>query len=173
MRLWMMLFARHARSCRGHPRLKLRAEPKTWMAETINPAMTWIGHRSFRRLLGCIVAATMATTAAAAEFPFERELLLEAKPLPGSKRVPMLEILREGRALIDLWCKSGDGRVEVSGGTIKITIEAMKVESCTPERMARDEPLAAALAAITQWRMEDDVLVLIGPTELRYTLSSH
>src|SRR4029450_2708568 len=84
MRLWMMLFARHARSCRGPPRLKLRAEPKTWMAETINPAMTWIGHRSFRRLLGCIVAATMATTAAAAEFPFERELLLEAKPLPGS-----------------------------------------------------------------------------------------
>jgi hypothetical protein len=23
------------------------------------------------------------------------------------------------------------------------------------------------------WSMEDDVLVLIGPTELRYTLSSH
>src|SRR5262245_62355493 len=51
------------------------------------------------------VAMVLATTATAAEFPFERELLLEAKPLPGSKRVPMLEILREGRALIDLWCK--------------------------------------------------------------------
>jgi heat shock protein HslJ len=129
-----------------------------------------------KRGIGCLagtIAVMLATAAAAAEFPFERELLLETRPLPGSKRVPMLEILREGRTLIDLWCKSGDGRVEVSGDTIKITIEAMKVESCTPERMARDEPLAAALAAITQWRMEDDVLVLIGPTELRYTLSSH
>jgi heat shock protein HslJ len=125
------------------------------------------------RYLAAGVAAMLAATAAAAEFPFERELLLEAKPLPGSKRVPMLEILREGRAMIDLWCKSGDGRVEISGDTIKITIEAMKLESCTPERMERDEALAAALAAVTQWRMEDDVLVLIGPTELRYALSSH
>jgi heat shock protein HslJ len=115
----------------------------------------------------------LAATAAAAEFPFERELLLDAKPLPGGKRVPMLEILREGRAMIDLWCRSGDGRVEVSGETIKITIEAMRAETCTPERMERDEALAAALAAVTQWRMEDDVLVLIGPTELRYALSSH
>ena len=135
--------------------------------------MRRLNGKSMGHYLAAGVAMILATTATAAEFPFERELLLEAKPLPGSKRVPMLEILREGRALIDLWCKSGDGRVEVSGDTIKITIEAMKVESCAPERMARDEPLAAALAAITQWRMEDDVLVLIGPTELRYTLSSH
>ena len=119
------------------------------------------------------VATMLAATAAAAEFPFERELLLDVKPLPGGKRVPMLEILREGRATIDLWCRSGDGRVEVSGETIKIAIEAMRVEACTPERMERDEALAAALAAVTQWRMEDDVLVLIGPTELRYALSSH
>src|SRR5262245_48866774 len=118
-------------------------------------------------------AVFVAATAFADEFPFERELMLEAKPLPGSKRVPMLEILREGRAMIDLWCKSGDGRVEVAGETIKITIEAMKVETCTPERTERDEPLAGALAAITQWRMEEDVLVLIVPTELVYTLSSH
>ncbi len=127
------------------------------------------------RYLAAGVAAMLAATAAAAEFPFERELLLDAKPLPGSKRVPMLEIFREGRALIDLWCKSGDGRVEISGDAIKITItiEAMKLESCTPERMERDEAFAAALAAVTQWRMDDDVLVLIGPTELRYALSSH
>ena len=127
------------------------------------------------RYLAAGVAMMLAATAAAAEFPFERELLLDAKPLPGSKRVPMLEIFREGRALIDLWCKSGDGRVEISGDAIKITItiEAMKLESCTPERMERDEAFAAALAAVTQWRMDDDVLVLIGPTELRYALSSH
>src|SRR5262245_25735666 len=33
---------RHARACRGHPRLKSRVEPKTWMAGTsrTSPAMT-------------------------------------------------------------------------------------------------------------------------------------
>ena len=121
----------------------------------------------------CVIAVLLATTAFAAEFPFERELILEAKPLPGSKRVPMLEVLREGRAMIDLWCKSGDGRIEVSGDTIKITIEAMRAERCTPERSERDDALAAALEKVTGWRLEDDVLVLIGPSELRYTLSSH
>jgi hypothetical protein len=120
-----------------------------------------------------MVVMLAASGASAAEFPFERELLLEAKPLPGSKRVPMLEVLREGRAIIDLWCKSGDGRIEIAGDTIKITIEAMRLESCTPERSERDDGLAAALEKVTGWRMEDDVLVLIGPTELRYTLSSH
>jgi heat shock protein HslJ len=135
--------------------------------------MRLLSDRRIGSILAGAVAIVLTTAAAAAEFPFEQELLLEAKPLPGSKRVPMLEILREGRALIDLWCKSGDGRVEVSGDTIKITIEAMKLESCTPERMERDEALAAALSAVMQWRMEDDVLVLSGPTELRYALSSH
>ena len=135
--------------------------------------MRRLNSKRMARCLAGAVVMMLAATAAAAEFPFERELLLEAKPLPGSKRVPMLEITREGRALIDLWCKSGDGRVEVAGDTIKITIEAMKLESCTPERAERDEALAAALAAVTQWRLEDDVLVLIGPTELRYVLSSH
>jgi hypothetical protein len=125
------------------------------------------------RYLAAGVAAMLAATAAAAEFPFERELLLDAKPLPGSKRVPMLEVLREGRALIDLWCKSGNGRIEVAGDTIKITIEAMRSESCTPERSERDDALAAALEKVTGWRMDDDVLVLSGPTELRYALSSH
>jgi heat shock protein HslJ len=135
--------------------------------------MRQLSNRRMGSFLAGALAMVLATAAAAAEFPFEHELLLDAKPLPGSKRVPMLEILREGRATIDLWCKSGDGRVEVSGDTIKITIEAMKLESCTPERMERDDALAAALAAVTQWRMEVDVLVLIGPTELRYALSSH
>src|SRR6266568_482054 len=187
MRLRKMLFARHARVCRGHPRLShllahLLAASKTWMAgatsaftrvfNALCPAMTRRVCRPLRRLLVSIVAVTFAATALAAEFPFERELLLEAKPLPGSKRVPMLEVLREGRAMIDLWCKSGDGRIEVTGDTMKITIEAMRVESCTPERSERDDALAAALEKVMGWRMEDDVLVLIGPTELRYTLSS-
>ena len=109
----------------------------------------------------------------AAEFPFERELLLEAKPLPGSKRVPMLEVTRDGRAVIDLWCRSGEGRVKIEDDMIEFTLGAMREEGCTPERTQRDEALAAALGKVMNWSMEDDVLVLSGPTELRYTLSSH
>jgi heat shock protein HslJ len=125
------------------------------------------------RLFAGAVAILLSATASAAEFPFERELLLEAKPLPGSKRVPMLEITRDGRAVIDLWCRSGEGSVKLEDDMIELTLGAMRQEGCTPERMERDEALAAALEKVMNWSMEDDVLVLIGPTELRYTLSSH
>jgi heat shock protein HslJ len=130
------------------------------------------GMRLARYLAGG-VAVLLAATAAAAEFPFERELLLEAKPLPGSKRVPMLEITRDGRVVIDLWCRSGEGRVKIEDDMIELTLGAMREEGCTPERAQRDEALAAALGKVMNWSMEDDVLVLSGPTELRYTLSSH
>jgi hypothetical protein len=33
--------------------------------------------------------------------------------------------------------------------------------------------MAAALEQVTRWQIEDDLLVLIGPTELRYRHSSH
>src|SRR5438105_4330081 len=49
--------------------------------------------------------------ALAADFPYDREMLLDAKPLPGSKRVPILEIGADGRAQVDLWCRSGLAQV--------------------------------------------------------------
>ena len=56
-------------------------------------------------LLAAIVVAS-----AQSAFPFDRELLLAARPLPGSKRVPILEIGADGHAQIDLWCRSGAGQ---------------------------------------------------------------
>jgi heat shock protein HslJ len=132
----------------------------------------WNGAACGTMLAGA-VAILSSAAAFATEFPFEREMLLVAKPLRGSKRVPILEILRDGRAIVDLWCKSGDGRAEVADNTIKFTLGAMREDGCTPERLQRDEAMAAALEQVTHWRTERDVLVLIGPTELRYQLSSH
>ena len=129
--------------------------------------MRWFVGLAFALLL------TLLSPALAADFPFEQEMQMDVKPMPGGKRVPMLEVLPDGRAIIDLWCKSGDGRAEVKDDTVKVTLGPMHEEGCTPERLARDEELAPALEAITQWRIEDDILVLIGPTELRYRLSSH
>jgi heat shock protein HslJ len=129
-----------------------------------------------KRIIGGLAVIAMMLVSSlgfAAEFPFERELLLETKPLPGSKRVPMLEITRDGRAVIDLWCRSGEARVKLENDTIELTLGAMREEGCTPERSQRDEAMVAALEKVTSWRLEDDVLVLIGPTELRYHLSSH
>ena len=39
-------------------------------------------------------------------FPFGHELLLDASPMRGSKKVPMLDIGDAGTAEIELWCKS-------------------------------------------------------------------
>ena len=133
----------------------------------------WSCNRVCGGLAGLVTMMLAATSAFAAEFPFERELLLETKPLPGSKRVPMLEITRDGRAIVDLWCRSGEARVKIEDDMIEFTLGAMREEGCTPERTQRDEALAAALGKVMNWSMEDDVLVLIGPTELRYALSSH
>jgi heat shock protein HslJ len=129
-----------------------------------------------KRIIGGLAVIAMMLVSSlgfAAEFPFERELLLETKPLPGSKRVPMLEITRDGRAVIDLWCRSGEARVKLENDMIELMLGAMREEGCTPERSQRDEAMVAALEKVTSWRLEDDVLVLIGPTELRYHLSSH
>jgi heat shock protein HslJ len=132
---------------------------------------------SWRALIwACAVAACAAAAPAVAQepFPFEREMTLDAKRLPDSKRVPMLEIFEDGRATIDLWCKSGEGHAEVTGDAIKFTLGPMREEYCTPERLQRDEELAGWLTAVTNWRLaEDDALVLIGPTELVYRLSTH
>jgi hypothetical protein len=110
---------------------------------------------------------------AQAAFPFGQEMLLDVRPLPGSRRVPMLEITADGRAQVDLWCHSGLGLVEVMGATIKFTLGQMREETCTPERTQRDEDLVIALAEVTRWRIEEDVVVLVGPQELRYRLSTH
>ena len=120
-----------------------------------------------------MVLATAIGTWAQLQFPFESEMLLDVRPLPGSKRVPILEILSNGRATIDLWCMSGEGRVEVAGEGIRLALGRMQEQSCTPERRARDEELAVALSQVTSWRRQDDVIILVGPTELRYRLSTH
>ena len=131
---------------------------------------------AFTRLQLLALALFVASTIfalAQAQFPFDSEMVLDVPPLPGSKRVPILEILADGRAMIDLWCRSGEGLAEVTGDAIKFTLGPSHEEFCTPERQQRDEDLAAALAQVTQWRPEDDVVVLIGPTQLRYRLSTH
>jgi heat shock protein HslJ len=123
--------------------------------------------------VAAILLAAAPLRALAAEFPFDREMLLDVRPLPGSKRVPILEIGADGRAQVDLWCKSGAAQVEVAGTTIRFMLGAWREDACTPERAERDQAMIAALSEVTRWHIENDVVILGGPMDLRFRLSTH
>jgi len=115
----------------------------------------------------------LLTGAFAQEFPFERELLLDAAPMRGSKRVPGLEVSASGQATIDLWCRRGPGQAIVAGDTITIIPGEMRPVQCGPEQSRGDEEMLVHLTQVTHWRREGDVLILVGPTPLRFRSTSN
>ncbi len=106
-------------------------------------------------------------------FPFGREMILDTAPLPGSKRVPILEIEENGAASIDLWCASLHGQANVSDDTISIVPGPPQPASCAPERQTGDENLLAAIAQVTNWRRNGDVIELRGASTLRFRLMTN
>ncbi len=113
---------------------------------------------------------------AAGEFPFDRELLLDAAPMKPGKRMPMLTVAPNGDASIGLWCKTVTAHVELSDAAIKIEPgalpealpEMMGTGQCTPQRMQADQDLLAAVAQVTGWRNQGSALVLEGPKTLKF-----
>ncbi len=106
-------------------------------------------------------------------FPFGREMILEASPMPGSKRMPILEIEENGAASIDLWCARLHGQASVSNDTISIVPGPSQPASCAPERQTGDENLLAAIAQVTNWRRSGDVIELRGASTLRFRLMTN
>lgn len=126
---------------------------------------------------GCVVALALVIGAPAAqaqsEFPYDRDLVLDARPMRGGKRVPVLAIESNGRAQIDLWCKRGAGQAAISGDAITITPGAMADEPCTPERAQADDEMLAALAQVTGWSARGDMVKLTGARPLRFRLATN
>ena len=62
-----------------------------------------IGRRWRLRLVLCaaVVVQAGASLAADAEFPSDGNLILDAKPMPGSKRIPVMDIGDGGRIVLD------------------------------------------------------------------------
>ena len=118
-------------------------------------------------------AGFMSPLCAQSAFPYDRDLVFDARPMRGSKRVPVLAVSPEGRAQIDLWCKRGQGQAAISGDAITITLGAMNDEPCTPERAQGDEDMIAALSGVTNWSMRGDVVTLTGAKPLRFRLAAH
>ena len=121
------------------------------------------------------LAPGAGTTGFAAEkgFPYEQELLLDARPMKGSKRIPMIEVMRRGDTKIDLWCNSMRAQFIIVDDTVTIITDAKPAEPCVPERARADEELLGVLAGITHWQRSGDVLTLRGPKNLKFRASTH
>lgn len=114
-------------------------------------------------------------------FPFDQELVLDVRPMPPVKRVPILSVAANGEARIDLWCRTVGGRVELADRAIRIEPAPltdalpryMSEGQCTPERMQADQDVLADLAQVTDWRRQGRAVVLVGPKTLKFRPSDH
>jgi hypothetical protein len=70
-----------------------------------------------RRVACCLLIALVGFAGAAVAndyaFPFDRELMLDAPPMPGTKRIPTLEIEANGAVSIELRCARLRGQANV------------------------------------------------------------
>jgi len=119
-------------------------------------------------LFFCGSAATAGSV-----FPFGQDLTLDARPLKGSKRVPLLEVQENGAAEIDLWCNSVRAQAVIARDTITIITGTKTDRQCEPERMRGDDDMLAALEQVTNWRMEGDTLVLSGARTIKFRMATN
>src|SRR5437588_8255282 len=92
-------------------------------------------------LFAFVFATGIASAPAGEPFPFGTALMLDAAPLRGSKRIPMIEIQENGMASIDLWCDSARAQATIGDNSIAIAPGALQSPQCDPERQSRDEKL--------------------------------
>jgi heat shock protein HslJ len=121
-----------------------------------------------RALAAAVMISQAAVMAHAQEFPFESELLLDVRPMPGSKRIPNMDIAANGNIAMEMWCNRVEGQVVVAGDTITVITGQPTDRTCTPERAQADAELIEALNGVTNWRRQGDSVVLIGPRTLRF-----
>jgi hypothetical protein len=120
-----------------------------------------------------LLAVSPPLAAASDSFPFGATLMLDAAPMRGSKRVPMLEIAEDGTTSIDLWCASARAEAVVGDNSITIVLRDQPTSQCEPERQARDADLLATLLGVTNWQREGEVVELLGAAPLRFRLMTN
>lgn len=114
------------------------------------------------------VAAMTPLRAAERDFPFDQELLLDARPMVGTKRVPSLEIAANGAVSIDLWCNSVQGQIVVVEDNITVLTGPRTNRTCSPQLAQNDEKMLTWLTQVTTWKRDGDGVLLIGPQNLRF-----
>src|SRR3954463_5932857 len=124
-------------------------------------------------LAAAMMISQAAVMARAQEVPFEGELLLDARPMPGSKRIPNLDVSANGTIALEMWCNRVEGQVVVAGDTITVITGQPTDRGCSPDRTRADTDLLDALSGVTNWRRQGDTVVLIGPKTLRFKVPTN
>lgn len=120
-----------------------------------------------------LLAAASASLAEESEFPFDGNLILDVRPMPGSKRIPIMSVAADGKMVLQMWCNQVDGQLVVAGDTITVVAGTPTERSCPPERAQGDADLLEALAAVTNWKRDGDFVRLLGPKTLRFRVPTN
>src|SRR3569623_1565681 len=123
--------------------------------------------------IASLAGMTAPAFAQRSEFPFDGELILDVRAMPGSKRIPNMDISGDGKIVLEMWCNRADGQVVVAGDTITVMLGQPSDRICTPDRAPADAVLEDALNAVTNWRREGDYVRLIGPKTLRFRVPTN
>jgi heat shock protein HslJ len=128
-----------------------------------------------RSVLCLVVCAMAAASVSHAQdgFPFDSELILDAAPMRGSKRIPNIDVAANGTIALEMWCNRVEGQFVVAGDTVTVITGQATERQCPPERVEGDAQLLSALAEVTGWRRQGDTLTLIGPRSLRFKVPSN
>jgi heat shock protein HslJ len=122
-----------------------------------------------------LIASALSFTTARADdgFPFGTEMQLDVNRMPGSKRIPNLEIGDAGEVVLELWCKGGKGQFSVAGNTVIFVAGAMENRSCPPDRAQADDELIAALTEAGTWKRQGDFVSFVGAKTLRFRINTN
>lgn len=123
--------------------------------------------------LTLLAGSLLPAFASETSFPFGSALVLDAPPLPGSKRLPTIEIEENGDASFYLWCASARGSANVGQETISLTPTTALPSQCTPDQISRDADLLAQLSQMTGWHRQGDEIDLTGTATLRFRLMTN
>ena len=133
--------------------------------------------RSVKRVLQFALLGTAVCAASPShsqgDFPYDRELVLDVAPMRGSKRIPNIEISHNGAVIVEMWCNKVDGQMVVAADTLTVLTGQQTDRPCRPEQTKGDADLLQALAEVTNWRWQGDILVLVGPRPLRFRLATN
>jgi hypothetical protein len=136
--------------------------------------------RFVTRISRCAAAASILLAAfnsgparADDEFPFGLEMTLDAARLPGSKRLPTVEIGDAGEATLELWCKGGKGQFSVAGNTVIFVAGPLEDRSCPAARAQADDELVASLSEAATWKRQGDLVSFVGARTLRFRINTN
>jgi heat shock protein HslJ len=134
----------------------------------------WWGRLMAAALIGGgMVFLGLTANASAQSFPYGAELVLDANPMRGSKKIPSIDIGQDGTAAIDLWCNAVKAKLVVAANTVTIITGDLPAKQCPADRARADDDLIAALNDVTAWRMEPGALVFTGGRTLRFRVQTN